>query len=145
MEISEARRIGGKKAAVACLLMLVLYEVMVFFVGSHGDFLTEGRSFMLSQTQPVMVSVVVVAFVAINLLGRVAGKQILILGKNHMVVALSQWAITMGILLVYVWCFSRVLGQAVEEGGTMVLLLGLMVGCVWLIVVRGVKRVGLGK
>src|ERR1700753_2802748 len=100
--LREARRIGGRKAFFACLWMLLLFEAMMFFVGSHGDFMHEARNFMLSQEDPVATSAALVVFVAVYLLGRVAGKQILVDGKNHMIVALIYWAITMGIVVVYV-------------------------------------------
>jgi hypothetical protein len=136
----EAMRIGGAKAALACLWMFLLFEAMVFFIGSHGDFLHEGRNFMLSQTDPLATSVVVVAFVVVFLLGRVAGLQIMVAGKNHMLVALTQWAISMAVLVVYTLGFSRVLKIAGDDWGSFFPILGLIVGCVWLIAVRGIKR-----
>lgn len=138
----EAMRIGGRKAALACLWMFLLFETMVFFVGSHGDFLQEGRNFMLSQTNPLLTSVVVVAFVVVFLLGRLAGRQILVVGKNHMVVALTQWVITMVVLIVYTFGFSWILKIVSDDWGNFFLILGLIVGCVWLIAVRGIKRAG---
>jgi hypothetical protein len=136
----EARRIGGRKAALACLVMFLFFEVMVFFVGSHGDLIHEGRNFVLSQTDPLSTSVVVVAFVTVFLLGRVAGKQILVAGKNHMLVALINWSITMLVLIVYVLGFSWVLRIVSDDWGRLFLLLGLIVGSVWLLAVRAIKR-----
>jgi hypothetical protein len=136
----EAMGIGGRKAALACLWMFLLFEAMVFFIGSHGDFLHEGRNFMLSQTDPLSTSVVVVAFVVVYLLGRMAGRQILVAGKNHMLVALTQWAITMAVLVVYTLGFSWVLKIVSDDWVNFFLMLGLIVGCVWLIAVRGIKR-----
>jgi hypothetical protein len=141
----EAMRIGGRKAALACLWMFLLFEAMVFFIGSHGDFLHEGRNFMLSQTDPLATSVVVVAFVIVYLLGRVAGRQIMVTGKNHMIVALTQWAITMAVLVVYTLGFSWVLKIVSDEWGNFFVILGLIVACVWLIAVRGIKRANAGR
>jgi hypothetical protein len=135
-------RIGGAKAALGCLWMFLLFEGMVFFVGAHGDFLHEGRNFMLSQTDPVSTSLVVVGFVTVFLLGRMAGKRILVMGMNHMMTALLFWAVTLVILIAYVWGFSRILGIVIEDWGQLVLLLALIMGCVWLIAVRGIKRAG---
>lgn len=140
--LNEAKRIGGKKAALGCLWMFLFFEAMVFFIGAHGDFLHEGRSFMLSQEDPLTTSVVVVAFVVVFLAGRRAGRQILVMHKHHMIVALTSWAITMLILVGYIWGFSRVMGIYVEDWGTLLALLALIVGCVWLIAVRGIKRAG---
>jgi hypothetical protein len=136
----EATRIGGRKAALACLVMFLFFEVLVFFVGSHGDLIHEGRNFVLSQTDPLSTSAVVVAFVTVFLLGRVAGKQILVAGKSHMLVALINWAITMGILIVYVLGFSWVLRIVSDEWGKLFLMLGLIMGSVWLLAVRAIKR-----
>ena len=138
----EARRIGGGKAALGCLWMFLFFEAMVFFIGAHGDFLHEGRSFMLSQEDPLLPSVVVVGLVVVYFLGRRAGKEILVAHKNHMIVALTSWAITMAILIGYLWGFSRVLKFVIEDWGTLLALLGLIMGCVWLIAVRGIKRAG---
>jgi hypothetical protein len=138
----EAMRIGGRKAAVACVWMLLLFEAMMFFIGSHGDLLHEGRNFIVSQTDPLATSVVVVAFVVVFLLGRVAGRQIIVAGKNHLLVALTQWAITMAVLVVYTLGFSRVLDIGSGDWGNFFLMLGLITGCVWLIAVRGIKRAG---
>jgi hypothetical protein len=95
---------------------------------------------MLSQTDPLSTSVVVVAFVVVYLLGRMAGRQILVAGKNHMLVALTQWAITMAVLVVYTLGFSWVLKIVSDDWVNFFLMLGLIVGCVWLIAVRGIKR-----
>ena len=138
----DAKRIGGRKAFLACLLMLLFFEVLMFFIGSHGDFMHEGRNFMLSQEDPVATSAVVVIFVTVYLLGRVAGQQILVAGKNHMIVALTRWAITMGILIVYVLGFSWIWGIASNEWGTIFVIQGLILGCVWLLAVRSIKRAG---
>lgn len=137
---SKAMRVGGVKAALACLYMFVFFEVLVFFIGAHGDFLHEGRNFMLSQADPLSTSVVVVAFVLIFFLGRVAGRQILVAGKNHMLVALTQWVVTMLVLAVYIFGFSWLMKIVSDEWGTFFVLLGLIMGCVWLIAVRGIKR-----
>ena len=141
-QIRDARSIGGRKAFFACLWMLLFFEMLRFFVGSHGDFMHEGRNFMLSQEDPVATSAALVAFVVVFLLGRVAGRQILIDGKNHMIVALIQWAITMGVLIVYVLGFSWVCGIASNEWTMMFLLQALIMGCVWLLAVRNIKRAG---
>jgi hypothetical protein len=142
MDTREAMRIGGRKAAMGCLWMFLLFEGMVFFIGAHGDFLHEGRNFMLSQTDPLSTSVAVVAFVTVFLLGRMAGKRILVMGMNHMKAAGMSWVLTMVILVAYVWGFSRILGIVIEDWGHLVLLLALIMGCVWLIAVRGIKRAG---
>ncbi|HET6253364.1 MAG TPA: hypothetical protein VFE32_04795 [Puia sp.] len=142
MDIPDARRIGGRKAAFACLMMFIFFEALMFFVGAHGDFLHEGRSFMLSQLDPLSTSVVVIAFVTVFLLGRVAGRQILAGGRNHMLVALTHWAITMGVLIVYVFGFAWLMRLIIEEWGNFLLVLALIIGCVWLIAVRGIKRAG---
>jgi hypothetical protein len=141
----EAMRTGGRKAALACLWIFLLFEAMVFFIGSHGDFLHEGRNFMLSQTDPLSTSVVVVAFVVVFLLGRVAGPKIMVAGKNHMLVALTQWAITMAVLVVYTLGFSWLLKIVGGDWGNFFLILGLIMGCIWLIAVRGIKRAGAGR
>ncbi|HTR31620.1 MAG TPA: hypothetical protein VMH27_20250 [Puia sp.] len=138
--LRDARRIGGGKAFFACLWMLLFFEMLMFFIGSHGDFMHEGRNFMLSQEDPVATSAVVVVFVTVFLLGRVAGRQILINGKNHMIVALIQWAITMGVLIVYVLGFSWIWGIVSDEWGRIFLIQGLIIGCVWLLAVRNIKR-----
>ncbi|HUB60364.1 MAG TPA: hypothetical protein VL978_06675 [Puia sp.] len=140
----EATRIGGRKAALGCLWMFLFFEAMVFFIGSHGDFMHEGGNYMRSQEDPILTSVVVVAFVIVFFLGRVAGRQILVMQKNHMMVALTSWAITMAILMGYLWVFSRIMKIVVEDWGTVAALLGLIMGCVWLIAVRGIKRAGAG-
>ena len=141
-QLREARAIGGRKAFFACLWMLLFFEMLMFFVGSHGDFMHEGRNFMLSQEDPVATSAALVAFVIVYLLGRMAGRQILIDRRNHMIVALIQWAITMGLLIVYVLGFSWVCGIASDEWTTMLLLQALIMGCVWLLAVRNIKRAG---
>jgi hypothetical protein len=140
MDIREAGRIGGREAAVACLWVFVLFEAVVFFPGAHGDFLTEGRSFMLSQVQPVLVSAVVVTFVLVYFLGRAAGRQILAMGRSAVSVGLIQWLITMAAVVGYVWGFSWVLGDEVVDGGVMVLLLGLMMAGIWVVVVWLISR-----
>jgi hypothetical protein len=139
-QLREAKRIGGRKAFFACLWMLLFFEMLMFFIGSHGDFMHEGRNFMLSQEDPVATSAAVLVFVVVYLLGRVAGRQILVGGQHHMVVALKQWLVTMGILIVYVLGFSWVCGIASDEWVSMFLLQGLIMGCVWLLAVRNIKR-----
>ena len=141
-KLREARSIGGRKAFFACLWMLLFFEMLMFFIGSHGDFLHEGRSFMLSQEDPVATSAALLAFVIVYLLGRMAGRQILVDGRNHMIVALIEWAITMGVLIVYVLSFSRIIGIANDDWTTMFLLQALIMGCVWLLAVRNIKRAG---
>lgn len=145
MELREARRIGGGKALLACLWMLLFFGLMVFFVGSHGDLMHEGHNFVESQEDPVATSAVIVVFVTVWLLGRVAGKQILVEGRNHMVVALIQWAITMGVLVVYVLGFSWIWGVVGYDWGSMFLFQALIMGCVWLLAVRNIKRAGHSK
>src|ERR1700760_5133355 len=93
MEIKDARRVGGRKAAVACLWVFVLFELVMVVQGSHGDFLTEGRSFMFSQLPPVVVSAVVVAFAVVFFLGRRAGVQLLIEGMGWLRVVAVNWLI----------------------------------------------------
>jgi hypothetical protein len=137
----DATRIGGRKAALACLVMFLFFEVLVFFIGSHGDLIHEGRNFVLSQANPLATSVVAVAFVTVFLLGRVAGKQILVAGRNHMLVALINWSITMGVLIVYVLGFLWVLRiDSDDDWVTLFLMLGLIMGSVWLLAVRAIKR-----
>jgi biotin transporter BioY len=81
-----------------------------------------------------------VAFVTIFLLGRVAGKQILVAGKNHLLVALINWSITMGILIVYVLGFSWLMRIVSDDWGRVFLMLALIIGSVWLLAVRAIKR-----
>ena len=140
MNPRDAKRIGGGKALLACIWMLLFFEAMMFFIGSHGDVMHEGRSFVVSQEDPVATSAVLVVFVTVWLLGRVAGRQILVDGKNHMIVALVMWAITMGVLIVYVLGFSRLWGIVGYDWGSMFLFQALIMGCVWLLAVRNIKR-----
>jgi hypothetical protein len=142
MDIRDAKRIGGRKALLACIWMLLFFEVLVFFIGSHGDLMHEGRNFVVSQEDPVATSAVLVVLVTVWLLGRVAGRQILVDHRNHMIVALVQWAITMGILIVYVLGFSWIWGIVGYDWGSMFLLQALIMGCVWLMAVRNIKRAG---
>lgn len=136
----EAQRLGGRKAALAFLWMFLFFEALMFYFGAHGDFAHEGHSFMLSQEDPLSTSGLVVAFVAVFFLGRVAGRQILVTGRNHMLVALVQWAITMGIVMMYIAVFSWIMKIVIEQWGTMFAILALILGCIWLIAVRSIRR-----
>ena len=140
--IEEARRIGGRKAAAGFLWIFLLMEAFALFVETRGDF-TRGISFFLEKQRDwVFIGLVVVMLSAVFVLGRAAGRQILIDERNHIQVALTNTLYTLLVSGGYVWVVSYFMRLYIESWWSMVVLLALIAGCIWMIAVRGIKRAG---
>lgn len=140
-EQNDARQIGGRTAAIACLGVLIVFEAIVFFVGPHGDFMIEGRAYMLTQLDPVLVTAAIALFVTVFFLGRLAGRKIIVEGKSAVRVGVFSGFFTLGIVLLYIVSFSLLLGVEMVNWEQMVLLLVLLVGTIWLITACRLKIV----
>jgi len=140
--IEEARRIGGRKAVTGFLWIFLLMEAFALFVETRGDF-TRGISFFLEKQRDwVFIGLVVVMLSAVFLLGRAAGRQILVDERNHIQVALTNTLYTLLVSGGYVWVVSYFMRLYIESWVSMVVLLALIAGCIWMIAVRGIKRAG---
>ncbi len=140
--IEGARRIGGRKAAAGFLWIFLLMEAFGFFVETRGDFSSGVQSFMERQRDWVFIGLVVVMLGTVFLLGRAAGRQILVDERNHIQVALTNTLFTLLVSGGYVWGISYFMRLYIESWWSMVVLLALIAGCIWMIAVRGIKRAG---
>jgi hypothetical protein len=140
MDIAQARKIGGKKAALGFVWMLLLFEGMTFYLGTKVEFGI--RTFVDMNIEPVFDGLVVLLFVTVFITGRMAGKRIIIDGKDHMMTAGLFWAITAAIGVAYIWVVSMAERFDMEERSKVFIGFALYVGCIWLIAVRGIKRAG---
>ncbi len=88
--IEQARRIGGRKAAAGFLWVFLLMEAFALFVETRGDFANGIWFFLRRQRDWVLVGLVAVMLCTVFVLGRAAGKQILVDERNHILVALTN-------------------------------------------------------
>ena len=140
MDIAQARRIGGKKAALGFLWMLLLFEGMGFFFGMQHEL--DMEDFVELNKDQLFECLVVLLFLLVFIMGRMAGKRILVDRKNHMLTAMLFWVIT---TLICVICFAVAMrSDMVDIRAFAKPIVGfiLFVGCIWLIAVRGIKRAG---
>jgi hypothetical protein len=140
--IEGARRIGGRKAAAGFLWIFLLMEAFGFFVETRGDFSSGVQSFMERQRDWVFIGLVVVMLGTVFLLGRAAGRQILVDERNHLLVALTNTLFTLLVSVGYVWVVGYFLRFYVDSWASLIVLLALICGCIWMIAVRGIKRAG---
>jgi hypothetical protein len=140
--IEGARRIGGRKATAGFLWIFLLMEAFGFFVETRGDFASGMRSFMERQRDWVFIGLVVVMLGTVFLLGRAAGRQILVDERNHLLVALTNTLFTLLVSVGYVWVVGYFLRFYVDSWASLIVLLALISGCIWMIAVRGIKRAG---
>lgn len=129
----DARRIGGRTAAIVCLGVLIVFQAIVFFVGPHDDFAMEGRAYMLTQLDPVLVTAAIVLFVTVFFLGRVVGRQIIVDGRGRGRVGMVSGIFTLGIVLLYIVSLSLLLGVKMVNWEQMAIVLILLVGVIWLV------------
>jgi|GEM_PF-4577645 hypothetical protein len=140
--IEQARRIGGRKAAAGFLWVFLLMEAFAFFVETRGDFANGIMFFLERQRDWVFIGLVVVMLSTVFVLGRVAGKQILVDERNHILVALTNMLYTLLVSTAYIWGVSYFARLYIEAWWPVVVLLSLIAGCIWMIAVRGIKRAG---
>jgi len=140
--IEEARSVGGRKAAAGFLWIFLLMEGFALFVETRGDFASGIRFFLGKQRDWVFIGLVVVILSAVFLLGRAAGRQILVDERNHIQVALTNTLFTLLVSGGYLWVVSYFMRLYIESWWSMVVLLALIAGCIWMIAVRGIKRAG---
>jgi hypothetical protein len=140
--IEQARRIGGRKAAAGFLWVFLLMEAFALFVETRGDFANGIWFFLRRQRDWVLVGLVAVMLCSVFVLGRAAGKQILVDERNHILVALTNTLFTLLVSAGYVWGVSYFMRLYIEAWWPMVVLLALISGCIWMIAVRGIKRAG---
>jgi hypothetical protein len=140
--IEQARRVGGRKAAAGFLWIFLLMEGFAFFVETRGDFANGVRTFVEKQRDWVFIGLVAVMLSTVFVLGRAAGRQILVDERNHILVALTNTLYTLLVSTGYVWIVSYFARLYIEAWWPMVVLLALIAGCIWMIAVRGIKRAG---
>jgi hypothetical protein len=136
----EARAIGARKAAMGFLWMFLFLEALAFYVQTRDSFSEGAKEFLLMQSDKLSIGVVMVSLVTVILLGRVAGRQILVDERNHLVVALTNTLYTLLVSLAFVWVVTYFSHVYIQSWGSFVALLALVTGCVWMIAVRGIKR-----
>ena len=140
--IEEARSVGGRKAAAGFLWIFLLMEGFALFVETRGDFASGIRFFLGKQRDWVFIGLVVVMLGTVFLLGRAAGRQILVDERNHIQVALTSTLYTLLVSVGYVWVVGYFLRFYVDSWVSLIVLLALICGCIWMIAVRGIKRAG---
>jgi hypothetical protein len=140
--IEWARGVGGRKAAAGFLWIFLLMEGFSLFVETRGDFANGIRFFLERQRDWAFIGLLVVMLSTVFVLGRVAGKQILVDERNHILVALTNTLYTLLVSGGYVWGVSYFMRLYIESWWSMVVLLALISGCIWMIAVRGIKRAG---
>lgn len=143
--IEQARRIGGRKAAAGFLWIFLLMEGFGFLVETRGDFANGVMFFLRGQANWVIIGLMLVMPGAVFVLGRAAGRQILVDERNHILVALTNTLYTLLVSVGYVWIvdyFSRDRWFYIGSWTSVVVLLALISGCIWMIAVRGIKRAG---
>jgi hypothetical protein len=136
----QARAIGARKAAGGFLWMFLLLEGLALYVQTRGGFSAGVREFLRMQSDKLSIGVTVLALFTVILLGRLAGRQILVDERNHMVVALTNTLYTLLVLLGFVWVVTYFSHIFIQSWGSFVALLALVTACVWMIAVRGIKR-----
>jgi len=144
MLVKQARSIGGRKAVAGFLWIFLLMEGLLLYVQTREGFAYGVRMFLALQSDRLSIGVVVVMFFTVFLLGRVAGKEILVDESNHIVVALTHTLFTLLVCLAFIWVVTYVSHIYIHEWWTGVALLALISGCIWMIAVRGIKRAGKG-
>jgi hypothetical protein len=140
--IEQARRIGGKKAAAGFLWIFLLMEGFSFFVETREDFSNGIRVFLERQRDWVFIGLVAVILSTVFLLGRAAGRQILVDERSHILVALTNTLYTLLVSVGYLWAVSYFMRLYIDSWWPMVVLLALICGCIWMITARGIKRAG---
>jgi hypothetical protein len=140
--IEEARKIGGRKAAAGFLWVFLLMEGFALFVETRGDSANGILFFLEKQRDLVFIGLVAVLLSTVFVLGRAAGRQILVDERNHILVALTNTLYTLLVSGGYVWVVSYFIRLYIESWWPMVVLLALIAGCIWMIAVRGIKRAG---
>lgn len=140
ISVTAARAIGARKAAAGFLWMFILTEGLSLFVNTRDDFSRGIRVFLQGQADRLFVGTVVVVLCAVILLGRLAGKQILVDRRNHMVVAMMYAGITLLASMVYIWLCAHFSRIYIEDWSSFTTIIALICGCIWLIAVRGIRR-----
>lgn len=138
--IKQARAIGARKAAGGFLWMFLLLEGLALFVQTREGFSDGVKEFLRMQSDKLSIGAVMVSLVTVILLGRLAGRQILVDERNHLVVGLTNTLYTLLVSLGFVWVVTYFSHIYIQSWGSFVALLALVTACIWMIAVRGIKR-----
>jgi hypothetical protein len=106
--LKRAQETGGKKAAAAFLFAFLLFELFALFVETRGDVSNGILSFLRAQVDGFFLSLMLIMFLALFFLGRMAGKQIMCDKKNHVYIGLMYAFLTIAVVLAYAIGFALV-------------------------------------
>jgi hypothetical protein len=98
MEMKVARRIGGGISVQTLLYIVAFLEVFGLIEETRGDFANGILFFLYEQLNPFKLGVLAIIFTLTYFLGRNAGKEILIHGRNLVRVGMKYSFLMIGIL-----------------------------------------------
>lgn len=130
-DITEARKIGARKALKYTLLVFLVWEAGMFYLETKGDFANGILFFMERQLNILILSVILLFFGCSFVFGRWAGVGILVTGKNFLLVALLSAVLSWGILIGYLFLLSAIVGRAPDDWKLPALLIFLVCLITW--------------
>ena len=83
MDISEAKRLGGRVLLKSSVILFLLYELAFLIIESKGDFANGILYFFESQENPYFIIFVCLSFLWIYLIGRRTGYKVIIVQSNR--------------------------------------------------------------
>ena len=99
--LKTARRIGGGKTVQTLLFTVAAVELWHLRQETRGDFANGILFYLAGELNPVVILGYAILFSGIYFLGRMAGKEILILRKNFVWVGLKYFLFSLGIFSVF--------------------------------------------
>jgi hypothetical protein len=111
MDIKDAQLTGSKQVVKTTLFVLLIAELIMLFTETRGDFANGILFFLEEQLDIGFIGLVAILFIASYLLGKSAGKEIIINGRNHRKTGITYALLEILIILVYVIAAYAVRGN----------------------------------
>lgn len=155
MEIAEAQKIGGRITIRTFIIVVLLLEGILLFRETHGDLANGILYFMAAHSSFYFITLVVLGLSA-WLLGRKAGKAILINQKNYLVTgalcAAIMIVVALATTMIYILATMFLLITptrkpiwmpiAIEFQVAPIIVIALILAAIWLINVLQIKARG---
>ena len=140
--LKRAKEIGGRKAAGAFLFAFLLFEAFALFIETNGDFANGLMAFFKAQADSFFLSLMLVMFITIFLFARLAGKKILLDGKQHVFIGLGYAFFTIAIVLVYTFGFVYVQEIEMDHWPAFIIFLSIFILLIWIWTAWRIKCAG---
>jgi hypothetical protein len=101
MTVKESKSIGGKQAIKAAKIIFIIFELVMLYFETKGDFANGILFFVQVQINGIALSFLIIYFVTMYLIGRQVGISILIKNKIYYIVGLV-WGCMATLLIVLV-------------------------------------------